>query len=92
MALSISYFTGADGATRQCYGWLLGSAVVTLTSFDASCGTPPPNAGIARVTAGEACFVSNNMTAVSATNGVSLAAGTTIDIAIIGSNPLRAKT
>jgi hypothetical protein len=92
MALSISYFGGSDAITMQCYGELIGTVAVTLTGSDASMGVPPANAAIARITAGEACFVSNNTTAVSATNGVSMATASTMDLAIIRGNPIRAKT
>lgn len=92
MALSISYFGGTDVNTMQCYGECVSRADVTLTGSSASMGTPPTNAAIARVTAGEACTVSNNGTAASATNGVSLAANAVIDMAVIRGQALLAKT
>lgn len=92
MALSISYFGGADIQTMQCYGECVSRADVTLTASSASMGAVPANAALARVTAGEACTVSNNGTAASATNGISLAAGDKIDLAIIRGQALLAKT
>ena len=92
MALEISYFTGADRYTRQCYGVLISSAAYTVTGSSASAGTVPPGAAIARVKAGEACRVSNNDVAASATNGIHLDAGEVVDIEIRPSINLRAIT
>jgi hypothetical protein len=82
MALNISYFTGADQETGQCYGTLVSSAAYTVTGSSASVGTPPAFAGVARLKAGEGCYVSNNGTAASSTNGVYLAAGDSIDLEV----------
>ncbi len=90
MALSITYFDGADRTTQQCYGKMLSTVEYTVTGSSASCGTPPESAKIARLTAGEACNVSNNGSAASAINGVRLAAAAVIDVEIYGA--LFAKT
>lgn len=82
MALNIAYFTGADVETDQCYGTLVSSVAYTVTGTSASVGTPPPFAAVARLKAGEACYVSNNGVAASATNGFFLAAGDSIDVQV----------
>ena len=92
MALSISYFAGADLQTQKCYGRNISRVDVTLTGSSASCGTPPEQATLARLTAGEACTVSNNGTAASATNGVSLASGAVIDLEVFRGTAFLAKT
>lgn len=92
MALEISYWSGYDPITRLAYGTVLARASVTLTASSASMGTVPAGAAIARVTAGEATLVSNNGTAASATNGVYLATGDSIDIAVVPGTPILGKT
>lgn len=94
MALTVEYWTGADLKTRQCYGWCVETASVSLTTSSASCGTVPKGATIARITAGEACYVSNNNVAASATNGAYLlAAGDYRDMAVPnGGGPFLARS
>ncbi len=93
MALTVEYYTGADLKTRQCYGWNISSAAVGLTSTSATCGAVPAGAVIARITAGEASYVSNNNLTASATNGALIAANTTIDMAVPnGGTPFLART
>lgn len=82
MALNIAYFGDADVTTAMCYGILCGSVAYTVTGSSASVGTPPANASLARLKAGEGCYVSNNGSAASATNGVYLAAGDVVDIEV----------
>jgi hypothetical protein len=82
MALLIMYFDGADHETRQVYGYCISQAAATLSGTSASAGTPPANAKLARIKAGEACYVSNNGAAASSTNGVTLAADEVIDMAV----------
>jgi len=92
MALNVSYFLGADVGTGQCYGGLLGSVSYTVTGSSASVGTNPTGAKIARLNAGEACYVTNNGATVSSTNGIYMAAGDIVDLAIIPGNNLLAIT
>lgn len=92
MALNISYFYGADNSSGQCYGSLASSVAYTVTGSSASAGAIPAGATIARLTAGETCRVSNNGVPASATNGVYLTADTTIDLEIVGNQPLLAIT
>lgn len=92
MALNIAYFTDTDQATGQCYGALLSSAAYTVTASSASVGTPPAAANIARLKAGEACYVTNNAGAASASNGIFLAAGDSIDLEVYPSSPIKAVT
>lgn len=82
MALEISYWTGYDPITRQCYGINAGRASVTLTGSSADLGTVPSNAAIARLEAGEDCVISNNGAAASATNGIKILAGIAQDIQV----------
>jgi hypothetical protein len=92
MALNVSYFTGADIGTGQCYGGLISSVAYTVTGSSASVGNPPTGAKIARLAAGENCYVSNNGTTVSATNGIYIPAGSSIDIAVVPNNTILAIT
>lgn len=92
MALNIAYFIGADRETQYCYGTLISSVAYTVTGSSASVGTPPEQARIARLAAGEACYVSNNNRAASATNGIYLAAGDVADITVFASQPIQAIT
>jgi hypothetical protein len=92
MALNIAYFTGADIGTGQCYGGLISSVAYTVTGSSASVGNPPTGAKIARLSAGENCYVSNNGAAASSTNGIYIGANTSIDIAIIPNNAIQAIT
>lgn len=92
MALNVSYFTGADIGTGQCYGGLLSSVAYTVTGSSASVGTPPTGAVIARLAAAENCYVSNNGVTVSATNGIYIPAGSSIDLAVIPGNVILAIT
>lgn len=92
MALEISYWDGADDRTRQVYGGNTGRASVTLSGSSATCGAVPSATAVARCKAGEACIVSNNGSAASASNGVHLDAGEIIDIEITSPGPLYAKT
>ncbi len=92
MALSITYFDGADRTTQQCFGRMLTTVEYTVTGSSASCGTPPEGANIAYIKAGEACNVTNNGDAASATNGVRMAAGDIITVGIINRTALLAKT
>lgn len=94
MALEISYFTGPGESkqTDKIYGTLTGSASVTLTGSSASCGTVPANTNLARLKAGEACRVSNNGAAASASNGVYLAAGDIIELSVSTGSTLLALT
>jgi hypothetical protein len=82
MALEITYIDRADHKEHKVYGICVGRATVTLGASSATCGTVPGGAAIARLTAGEACTVSNNGAAADATNGFYLAANTTIDVAV----------
>lgn len=94
MALEVSYFAGS-GETRltsKVYGTLLGSASVTLTGTSASCGTVPAKTVLARLVAGEACYVSNNGTTASATNGINIPAGGVVDVTISEGSALLART
>lgn len=92
MALEISYWTGSDAATRSCYGTNVGRTSATLTGSSAALGVIPSGASVARLKAGENCIVSNNGAAASASNGVYLAAGDTIDIAVPASGPFNGMT
>lgn len=92
MALEISYWTGYDPITRQCYGTNISRVSSTLTGSSASQGTIPPNASVARLKAGENCCVSNNGSAASSTNGTYLALGDVIDLAVVSGTPLLAMT
>ena len=92
MALNIAYFNDTDQATGQCYGALISSVAYTVTASSASVGTPPSNANIARLSAGEACYVTNNAGAAAATNGFHLAVGAVIDIEVYPSQPIKAIT
>lgn len=82
MALEISYWSGYDPVTRTVYGELIASATQTLGSSSTDCGTPPANAAVARLTAGENCRISNNGASATATNGVLLNAGDSIDLQV----------
>lgn len=92
MALTITYVDNADIRTRQCYGTFLSTASVSLTSTSADCGAVPGSASIARIKAGEACYVSNNGADASATNGVPLAANEVIDLAVPTGAQFKART
>jgi len=93
MALNVSYFTGADIGTGQCYGGLLSSVAYTVTGSSASVGTiPAGGAGIARLKAGETCRVSNNGKPAATTNGIYLAAGDIIDIELLDGVAIQAIT
>ena len=92
MPLSVSYFADTDLVARLCYGRLLGSVSYTVTATSASVGTPPSGSNIARIHAGENCYVSNNGAAASATNGLYLTAGSAVDIEVAEQRPLRAIT
>lgn len=80
--MNVAYFTGTDQTTGQCYGTLVSSVAYTVTGASASVGTPPAFAEVARVKANEACYVSNNGGAASATNGIYLAVGDVVDIQV----------
>jgi len=81
MALNVSYFTGADIGTGQCYGGLLSSVAYTVTGSSASVGTiPAGGAGIAR------------LKAAATTNGIYLAAGDIIDIELLDGVAIQAIT
>lgn len=82
MALSISYYTGADTSTNLCYGGQISRASVVLTSTSAACGVVPSGAVVARVKAGEDCYVSNNGSDASDTNGEYLEAGEFCDMQV----------
>ncbi len=93
MTLSVSYYTGADVKTGQTYGGQISRVDVTLSGTSASCGTVPPGAALARIKAGEACYVSNNNVTASSTNGELLAANDIIDLAVPnGGGPFLART
>jgi hypothetical protein len=92
MALNIAYFGDSDTITGQCYGILSASVAYTVTGSSASVGTPPSNAAIARLAAGENCYVSNNGAAASATNGIYLAVGQVTDIEVKSGTALQAIT
>lgn len=92
MALEISYWTGYDPITRQAYGTCISRVSYTVTASSVSVGTPPANAAIARLRAGEACCVSNNGADASATNGVYLGVGDVIDLAVNQASPIEAIT
>ena len=92
MALEISYWTGYDAVTRLAYGTVISRVSSTLGGSSTGQGAIPANAVIARLKAGENCNVSNNGAAASATNGVYLAAGDTIDIAVLPGVPLLGMT
>lgn len=82
MALEISYWTGYDAITRLCYGRLISSESMTLSAASSNSGTIPANSAVARLTAGENCRISNNGSAASATNGVYLGAGESMDLSV----------
>lgn len=82
----------ADRETEQCYGTLLSSVAYTVTGSSVSVGTPPSGSAIARLSAGEACYVSNNGRDASATNGIYLGAGDIADIQVFESMPIEAIT
>lgn len=90
MPLNVSYFNDTDQSTNLVYGALLSSVSYTVTGSSASVGTPPVNANIARLSAGEPCYVTNNAAAASTTNGIYLAAGSVIDIEVYPSSPIKA--
>lgn len=93
MALEVTYYTGADGATGQCLGYQISRATVTLSGSSATLGAVPPGARIAHIVAGEACVVSNNGLAASATNGQYFAASDKVDIAVpVNEQPFYGKT
>lgn len=92
MALNIAYFTSADRTTGVCYGTLISSVAYTVTGSSASVGNPPNGATIARLAAGENCYVSNNGQDASATNGIYLAAGSVADIQVFEARPIEATT
>lgn len=92
MALEISYWSGYDPITRQCYGTNLGRASVTLTGSSTDLGTVPSGAAVARLDAGEQCCVSNNGNAASSTNGVLIKAASTVDIAVPVSGQFKGMT
>lgn len=82
MALHITYFDSYDGITRQCYGTVVGAAVPTLSGSSSDLGVIPSAASVARLEAGEDCYVSNNGVAASSSNGLFLSAGSIVDIAV----------
>ena len=90
MALNVAYVYGSDDETGQAYGNLASSVAYTVTGSSASVGTPPSGAKVARLSAGEACYVSNNGSPASSTNGIHLAAGAVADVQVNG--PLYAIT
>lgn len=94
MALEISYWTGTDTNTRQVYGRLISSESMTLTGVTQQSGAAPDGASLARVSAGEACRVTNSAASptVTATNGTYLAAGDSIDLFVKPSDKLAAFT
>ena len=92
MALNVSYFTSPDRTTQVCYGTVISSVAYTVTGSSASVGNPPSGATIARLAAGENCYVSNNGQAASATNGIYCAAGTVTDVQVFEARPLLAIT
>jgi len=92
MALNVTYFRNSDPVTRVCYDRVLGSASYTVTGSSASVGTVPSGSNLARLAAGENCWVSNNGTAASTTNGVYIPAGSVVDISVQEQTPLLAIT
>jgi hypothetical protein len=92
MPLSVSYFGDFDPVTGHAYNKLLGSVSYTVTASSASVGTPTSRSNVARLHAGENCYVSNNGKPASATNGVYLAAGNAIDLSVEEQTPLQAIT
>lgn len=92
MALNIAYFKTTDRASVNVYEELISSTPVTVTASSASCGAIPNAASIARLAAGEACYVSNNDAPASSTNGIYLAAGVVADVQVVNGKPLRAIT
>lgn len=81
MSLQISYFSGSDSIAHLVYGRICGADTMTLSGASAfATNIIPANAAVARIRAGEACRVAVEGVAVTATTGVYLAAGETIDI------------
>jgi len=89
MAWNIAFFTGYDPVTRQCYGKLISSLAPTPSGSSADAGAVPANASVARITSDAAGYISNNGTAASSGNGVSLAAGCTIDMQVNSADGLK---